>query len=596
MDIAVKATRKPERLASAWLGTTGRYDPHYHGSAEHLDRMINAWIGRFTANISPASLWIAYFDWLVHLQLSPSKQQQLLTEAGRKWWQWHLYLLHHVTPDMGRDEEEVTPLPQDKRFSDPAWDRWPFNAISQGFLLTQQWWHRATTGVTGVSRHHEDVVTFVTRQLLDMMSPSNFASTNPVVQRETLRSGGMNLVRGTFNAIKAWERNLSGQPPSDPDFRVGETMAITPGQVVYRNRLIELIQYAPATPQVYSRPLLFVPAWIMKYYILDLSPDNSLVRYMVNKGYTVFMISWKNPTAEDRDLTMEDYRQLGIMHAIDAITRITGSPSLNAVGYCLGGTLLSIAAAAMARDMDDRLASMTLFASQVDFKEPGELSLFIDESEIALLESTMWDQGFLDTRQMAGAFQLLRSNDLIWSRRLHHYVLGLPEKSSDLMAWNADATRMPYRMHTQYLRDLFLRNDLAEGRYLVDDRPVALTDIRVPIFSVGTRTDHVAPWRSAFKVHLLTDTEVTFLLCSGGHNAGVVSPPTYPNSSYQMATRAHDDPYIDPDVWEATTTPRAGSWWPAWEYWLSQRSGEKVDAKPLGKGLCDAPGTYVLVP
>ena len=304
-------------------------------------------------------------------------------------------------------------------------------------------------------------------------------------------------------------------------------------------------------------------------------------------------ISWKNPDANDRDLSMEDYRKLGIMDALDAITAITGAPQVNAVGYCLGGTLLSIAAAAMARDGDQRLASMSLFASQVDFKEPGELSLFIDDSQIAFLEATMWEQGYLDTKQMAGAFQLLRSKDLIWSRRLNQYLLGLPEQKNDLMAWNADTTRMPYKMHSEYLHSLFLENNLAQGRYRVDGMPIALTDIRVPIFSVGTLTDHVAPWRSAFKIHLLTDTEVTFLLTTGGHNAGVVSPPGRPNRSYQMTTRNHHEPYVDPDVWQSTSPRHQGSWWPAWERWLSERSGKRAARPPQGAPLCDAPGTYV---
>lgn len=289
---------------------------------------------------------------------------------------------------------------------------------------------------------------------------------------------------------------------------------------------------------MHAVPVLCVPAWIMKYYTLDLTAQDSLVRYLVGKGHTVFMISWKNPDAADRDLSLEDYRKLGVMEALDAVGAITGSASVNAVGYCIGGTLLSIAAAAMARDGDTRLASLALFAAQTDFKEPGELSLFIDESQISFLEATMWQRGYLDTRQVSGAFQLLRSNDLVWSRRLKHYLLGLPEAKTELMTWNADATRMPYRMHSDYLRQLFLHNDLARGHYRTDGRPIALADIQVPVFAVGTLTDHVAPWRSVFKLHLLCDTEITFLLTSGGHNAGVVSPPGKAGRSYQLATRA----------------------------------------------------------
>jgi polyhydroxyalkanoate synthase len=365
---------------------------------------------------------------------------------------------------------------------------------------------------------------------------------------------------------------------------------------VLRNRLMELIQYSPATPQTHALPLLIVPAWIMKYYILDLSPENSLVRYLVNQGFTVFMISWKNPDASDRELGMEDYRRMGIMAAINQVQSITGAEKLNAVGYCLGGTLLSIAAATMAREGDDRLASITLFASQVDFNEPGELSLFIDDSQVALLESLMWQQGYLDTTQMAGAFHLLRSNDLIWSRMLNQYLLGQADLQNDLMAWNADATRMPYRMHSEYLRHLFLGNDLAEGRYLADGRPIALSDIRAPIFSVGTVTDHVAPWRSAFKINLLTDTEVTFLLTSGGHNAGVVSPPGRPHREFQIATHSPQGPYVDPETWLETVPVRPGSWWPTWEAWLAAHSGPMLKPPAMGKALENAPGTYVMQP
>ncbi|TFV87295.1 alpha/beta fold hydrolase [Oxalobacteraceae bacterium OM1] len=595
MDRRTHHPLKPERRASSWLGRERRQDPFYHGTADTLDHALKATLAKLTLNVSPASLWMAWFDWVVHLQLSPSKQQQLLQEVGRKLLQWQFQQLHAAGLPDGEDEF-VEPLPQDRRFADLAWEQWPFNVISQGFLLSQQWWHRATTGVEGVSRHHEDVVTFMARQLLDMMSPSNFLLTNPVARRDTLRSGGMNLLQGLANQLNDAERYVTGRPARLQDaFQVGGNLAVTPGKVVFRNRLIELIQYAPTTPDVRAVPVLFVPAWIMKYYILDLSPENSLVRYLVQQGYMVFMVSWLNPCAEDRDLSMEDYRRMGVMEAIDAVTRLTGAPQVNAVGYCLGGTLLSIAAAAMARDGDERLASITLFAAQVDFTEPGELSLFIDESQLSLLESIMWEQGYLDTKQMAGAFQLLRSNDLIWSRRLNQYVLGHPEIQNDLAAWNADATRMPFRMHSEYLRHLFLANDLAAGRYEVDGRPIAISDIRVPFFCVGTLTDHVAPWRSVFKIHLLADAEITFLLTSGGHNAGVISPPGHARRSFQLATREAGTPYVDPDQWEAGAPQYEGSWWPAWEAWLAERSGPRV-APPAIKALCDAPGTYVMVP
>jgi polyhydroxyalkanoate synthase subunit PhaC len=586
-----------ERLASEWLGVFTREYPEYHYSSDNIDLAFNAALGKLTGNISPAAMATAYFDWLVHLRMSPSKQQRLIQTGWQKYWRWVRYAFEAARIGSEPPEPCIEPLPQDKRFTAPEWQRWPFNVISQGFLLNQQWWHRATTGIHGVTEHHTEVVTFTIRQILDMCAPSNFVLTNPVILDETIHERGANLMRGAANAFADWERSVSGVTPQEDEtnpYKVGKNLAITPGKVVFRNRLMELLQYEPATPNVHAVPILFVPAWIMKYYILDLSPQNSLVKYLVDHGYTVFMISWKNPTVEDRDLSMEDYRKLGVMDAIDVVTKITGSPQLNAVGYCLGGTLLTIAAASMARDHDERLASMTVFASQVDFEEPGELSLFIDESQISFLEAIMWHQGYLDSKQMAGAFQLIRSNDLIWSRRLNHYLLGIPERQNDLMAWNADATRMPYRMHSEYLHQLFLHNYFAEARYLADGRPIALTDIHVPIFAVGTITDHVAPWRSAFKILLLSDTEVTFLLTSGGHNAGVVSPPGQPRRSYQINTHAADDPYIDAKTWHATMQRHEGSWWPAWEAWLAERSGKKIKPPPMGEALGDAPGTYVL--
>jgi polyhydroxyalkanoate synthase len=313
------------------------------------------------------------------------------------------------------------------------------------------------------------------------------------------------------------------------------------------------------------------------------------------------MISWKNPDAADRDLGMDDYLKSGVLAAIDAVSKIVPNQGIHATGYCLGGTILAVAAAVMARENDARLRTVTLLASELDFEEPGELSLFIDESQLAYLEDIMWDQGYLDGKQMAGVFSLLNSKDLVWSKMVHDYLMGARTPLTDLMAWNADATRMPYRMHSEYLRSLYLNNDLAEGRYRVDGRPVALTDIRVPMFVVGTQRDHVSPWRSVYKVNLLTDTEVSFLLTSGGHNVGVVNPPGVPDRSFQMATRAADDKYVDPDAWAAATPSSEGSWWPAWQQWLEEHSGERVVPPALGapeKGypqIGDAPGRYVFV-
>jgi polyhydroxyalkanoate synthase len=567
--------------------------------AESVDRAIHANMARLTFGLSPAAATGAGLDWLTHLAFSPGKQMQLMGKAFRKWSRLGHYAFNCCAAGEA-PEPCIRPLPQDRRFSTPEWQAWPYDILYQGFLLQQQWWHNATTDVDGVTRQHEKVVEFASRQILDVISPSNFLVTNPVVQRRTLETGGQNLVAGFRNFLDDWERVVRNKPPAGMEsFKVGQDVAATPGKVVYRNRLIELIQYTPSTDKVRPEPILIVPAWIMKYYILDLSPKNSLVRHLTDEGFTVFMISWINPTEDNRDLSLDDYRTLGVMAALDAVGAVVPNRKVHGVGYCLGGTLLSIAAAAMARDGDDRLRTLTLFAAQQDFTEAGELTLFINESQVHFLDDLMWSQGYLDAKQMAGAFQLLRSNDLIWSRIVNDYLMGERVPISDLMAWNADATRMPYRMHSEYLRRLFLDNDLAEGRFQVEDRPIALTDIRAPVFAVGTERDHVAPWRSAFKIHLLTDTEVTFLLTTGGHNAGIVSEPGRAGRSYRILTKRADERYVDPESWTALARKAEGSWWPEWFAWLEARSGDPTAPPAFGapeRGypvLGDAPGTYV---
>ena len=566
--------------------------------ADITDRSLHAAIARFTGGLSPAALTHAYLDWTTHLAFAPGKRLQLVDKAMRKAIRFTNYAVRFAR-EQGSTECCIEPLPQDKRFVGEAWQRWPYNFIYQSFLLQQQWWHNATTDVRGVSKRHEDIVEFASRQILDMVSPANFVLTNPEIILHTFRSSGSNLVRGCQNFMEDWERAVSGKKPvSTEQFVVGSTVAATPGKVVYRNRLIELIQYAPATEKVRPEPILIVPAWIMKYYILDLSPHNSLVNYLTSQGFTVFMISWMNPGPDDRDLRLQDYLELGVMAALDVVNAIVPNEKPHAVGYCLGGTLLAMTAAAMARDGGDRLQSVTLLAAQTDFTEAGELMLFIDESQLAFLEDMMWEQGFLDSRQMAGAFQMLRSNDLVWSRLIHEYLMGERQPMIDLMAWNADATRLPYRMHAEYLRRLFLDNDLAEGRLLIEGRPVALSDIRVPVFSVGTLSDHVAPWRSTYKINLQMDTEVTYLLTTGGHNAGIVSEPGRDGRSYQVLTKRVDDRYIDPEAFVKVAPRKEGSWWPEWVAWLNAHSDAPVAPPEMGAPgyvpICDAPGTFVL--
>jgi polyhydroxyalkanoate synthase len=575
---------------------------------EIMDRAAHASMGRATLGLSPSALTAAYLDWVSHLAFSPGKQLQLLQKAQKKIARFnnHAVRCGPMSHEVGC---AIEPLPQDKRFTDDAWRQWPYNLISQGFLFTQQWWHNATTGVRGVTPQHERVVEFASRQILDMFAPSNFIWTNPEVLQQTILTGGANLAQGWRHLLEDMERAASAKPLiAANEFKVGEDVAATSGKIVYRNRLIELIQYTPTTTKVYAEPILFVPAWIMKYYVLDLSPHNSLVKYLIDEGHTVFMISWKNPGPEDRELSFDDYRTLGVIAALDAVEMITDGAKVHGVGYCLGGTLLGVAAAAMTHGGDERFGTLTLLASQFDFSEAGELTLFINESQVTFLEDIMWEQGYLDSKQMAGAFQMLRSIDLIWSRLVHEYLLGERRPVFDLIAWNADATRMPFKMHSEYLRQLFLNNDLAEGRYRVEGRNTAVSNIKTPIFSVATTRDHVAPWRSAYKVHALAETEVTFLLTNGGHNAGIVSEPGHKNRHYRLRTTPQDGGFIDPDMWYSKTAQREGSWWPAWREWLVANSSEHIDppkqrwvdgpSSPqasLGAEMTAAPGAYVMM-
>ena len=538
-------------------------------------------------------------DWLIHLAAAPGKQVQLWHKALRK----GMRLAHFLSTCALTSEGRVCiePLEQDKRFANDAWRRWPFNVIHQSFLLQQQWWHNATTGVRGVSAQHERQVEFTARQVLDMLSPSNFVLTNPEVLARTQAEHGLNLIRGWWNFVDDWERRVAHQPAADSEkFKVGANLGITPGKVIFRNRLIELIQYAPQTGRVRPEPVLIVPSWIMKFYILDLAPGRSLVEHLVSQGYTVFIISWKNPDSGDRDLGLDDYRTLGVDAALGAVSEICPGVEVHGVGYCLGGTLLAIAASVIAGRNHRRFKTITLLAAEVDFEEAGELRLFIDESQISFLEDVMWGQGYLDGSQMSGAFQMLHSKDLVWSRIVHDYLMGERSRIFDLMAWNSDTTRMPYRMHSEYLRHLFLDNELSTGRYKVDGRPVALTDIRSPVFAVGTETDHVAPWHSVYKLNLLLDTDVTFLLTTGGHNAGIVSEVKGSKHKYRVATRHDQELYVDPESWRHRSPVHEGSWWPEWVRWLDARSSPPGPPPAMGAPesglppLDDAPGTYVM--
>jgi polyhydroxyalkanoate synthase len=532
--------------------------------------------------------------------VSPSKQAELAGSAMRKALRWQLYAGQAWR---GKSEPCVEPPPEDKRFSRREWESPPFNALAQAFLLQDQWVHEAMTGVRGVSRHHEEVAAFTMRQWLDVWSPSNFVATNPQVLEQTLRTGGLNLASGFAN----WARDAmavlgDGKPRGVEEFIPGKGVALTPGKVVFRNRLIELIRYEPVTPKVHAQPVLIVPAWIMKYYILDLTPDDSLVKYLVGEGHTVFIVSWANPGSEGRDLGMEDYLQLGVMAALKEVEARSPGNGIHAVGYCLGGTITAIAAGLLGATSRNSLKTVTLLAAQVDFHEPGELGLFIDESQISFLEDLMAERGYLDGRQMAGAFQLINSKDLVWSKLVHEYLMGAQTPMAALRAWNADATRLPARMHSEYLRRLYLHNDLAEGRYKAGGRSISLRDIKVPLFVVATERDHVSPWPSVYKIQRLTHAPVSFLLTTGGHNVGIVSPPAgplaHPQASYYFASHGPHKAPADPQAWRDTAQSFGGSWWPRWQQWLGEHSSGRVDAAPVvglmeGGAPVPAPGTYV---
>jgi len=563
-----------------------------------VDSFIHAQKAKFTMNLSPVSLLLAFLDWSINLADSPGKQYRIAEDFNKKITNYWDYTLRSL---LRGDREPEKPITTDPRFQAEAWQQSPFIFIYQAFLLFEDWWQNTTIGLPGVSCQNQNIVHFAARQIIDIFSPANFLWTNPLLLRVTREQGGQNLLRGWENMLEDWRRSRNKElPVGTEDFRPGEKVALTPGKVVFRNHLAELIQYAPATQEVYKEPVLIVPAWIMKYYILDLSPHNSLVKYLVDQGHTVFILSWRNPTEEDRNLSMADYHFDGIMAAINAISKISPGEKIHSVGYCLGGTMLAIVAATMARDGDNRLKSMTLLAAQTDFREAGELTLFINENQVNYLTDVMFDRGYLDTKEMAGAFQLLRANDLIWSRFIQEYLMGERRPMNDLMSWNADATRMPFRMHSKYLHSLFLDNDFFDGRYRVGGGNIVISDIHVPVFIVGTVKDHVAPWRSVYKFHLMSAAPtVTFVLTSGGHNAGIISEPENTRRTYQMLTQREGEKYIDPDRWLDEAPRFNGSWWIPWQEWLKANSSGLTVPPEMGapeKGLRilgDAPGTYV---
>lgn len=562
-------------------------------AATAFDSRFHALMARGTAGLSPVALSLAYVDWALHLATQPAQAARLALSAQQSAWLTLAENLGHAAP-----------ATRDPRYADSAWQVAPWPALVNSFHAAEQWWNDATA-LRGMSTHHQEMTRFFARQWLDMLSPANWGLANPEVAHRTQERLGANLVAGASHALDNWRmrQGLSPMQPTEPRYLPGQDVAITPGKVVHRNHLVELIQYSPATEQVQAEPVLIVPSWIMKYYILDLSPHNAMVRWLVSQGHTVFILSWRNPDEGDALLDLADYLALGVFDSLAAIGRLCPGEAVHACGYCLGGTLLSIAAAALSRpgqvagvEQLPALRSVSLLAAETDFTEPGEMGVLIDEGQVALLEDMMAERGFLSGRQMAGSFAYLHSRELVWSQALRELWLGEPNVPNDLMAWNADSTRMPAAMHSEYLRRCYLRNEIAEGRFPVEGQPVSLGDLRVPVFVVGTEKDHVSPWKSVYKIHRLVDSELTFVLANGGHNAGIVSEPGHARRHYALRVRPAHGPWVDADAWAEGATRHEGSWWLAWHDWLrAQGSGRQVPARVIdpADALCDAPGTYV---
>ena len=578
-------------------------------NAKKLDQAVHEQLSRATMGLSPISLALACADWAMHLAASPGQQMLLAQKAAELIQQQMQQPLNKLSSYQPYQET-------DTRFSDPAWSHWPFNVLKESFKAGDGWWQEAAQ-VDGMSAHRQQMVSFFARQWMDAMSPSNWLSTNPQVIAHSIETGGQSLLHGMNLFLQ--DAHQSALPPqASPDelaalpFAVGKDVAITPGKVVFRNHLIELIQYEAKTKQVAAEPVLIIPSPIMKYYIMDLSPQNSMVRYLVEQGLTVLMISWRNPDASDRDLGMDDYLQSGVMEAMQQTSSLCASPSIHTMGYCLGGTFLAIVAAllgskefakvhakgrAAKEAIMPKLASVTLLAAQTDFSEAGELGIFIDDDQLKTLREQINRKGYLSGRQMAGTFQFLHSKDLIWSHHTQRYLMGEDDTGSDLMSWNADTTHLPQRMHAEYLDSLFLKDDLIQGHYEVAGIPVALKNLKMPLLVVGTVRDHVSPWRSVYKIHLYTDTDTTFILAAGGHNAGIVSEPGRARRSYQIGRVKEGADWINSDEWIATAPRIEGSWWEAWSEWLQEQSSKQVNARDIDAAsvLCDAPGEYVMV-
>ena len=548
----------------------------------------------------PLHLTQTFMDFTAKLLADPNR----LVQAQMELWQQYMNLWQ-VTAQrmMGQPVAAVAePAKGDKRFNDPAWkDEVVFDYLKQSYLLTARWLQGTIKEVEGVDDKTARKVDFYTRQFIDAMSPSNFARTNPQVVKATVESKGENLLKGLQNMLTDLERGKGKLAIRQTDmdaFKVGGNVATSPGKVVYQNELMQLIQYAPSTAEVYQVPLLIVPPWINKFYILDLKPENSFIKWATEQGYTVFVISWVNPDERLAGFVFEDYMKKGPLAALDAIEKATGQRKVSAIGYCIGGTLMATTLAYMAARDDDRIAACTFFTAQVDFTEPGELGVFIDEDQLAGIEQMMGKKGYLEGAEMATTFNMLRANDLIWSFVVNNYLMGKDPFPFDLLYWNADATRMPAAMHSYYLRNMYQKNLLSQpGGLVVDNVPIDLRKITIPVYLQAGKEDHIAPSRSVYKATQIYGGPVRFMLAGSGHIAGVVNPPRNKKYQHWLNETTKNPPTLA--EWQAGAKEFPGSWWHDWDKWLSALSGPKVPARVPGEGglpaIEDAPGSYVKV-
>lgn len=529
-------------------------------------------------------------------QMASNPEQ--LGQASLDFWQRHFSLWQSSLKKLSGDDVAPTIEPQkgDRRFKDEDWQANPvFDFIKQSYLLTADWAHEVVEQSSGVDERTRQKAEFYTTQIANALSPSNFIFTNPEVLRKTLETNGANLVAGIDNLADDIERGKGKLAIRQTDmdaFEVGKNVAITPGKVIYQNELIQLIQYAPSTPKVFKKPLLIVPPWINKFYILDLNPEKSFVKWCVDQGHTVFMVSWINPGAELAHKGFDDYMQDGILSALDVIEATTGEAQVNAIGYCVGGTLLSMTLAYMAAVDDNRITAATFFTTQIDFEMAGELMVFVDEEQIVDIEQQMAKDGVFDGRKMANAFNLLRSNDLIWSYVISNYLLGKDPFPFDLLFWNSDSTSMPAAVHSSYLRNCYLENNVAKGRMKLKDVTIDFARVKIPVYNLATREDHIAPAKSVYKGSTLFGGPVKFVLAASGHIAGVVNPPA--KQKYEHWTSTSRPATLEEWLDKAQSTP--GSWWPDWQKWISRKSGKKVTARLPGGTLGvieNAPGSYV---